>query len=133
MERKRPNESYESFAERQIRSAQSDGEFDNLPGFGKPIPGIDAPLEEDWWLKRKLKSEQLSALPPILEARRTVEKELSKLAQHGSERAVRRLVERLNKIIREAHYSPIPGPPDGLTELDADSVVAQWRQARTEK
>ena len=35
---------WDSLAEQRIREAQASGEFDNLPGFGKPIPGIDEPL-----------------------------------------------------------------------------------------
>jgi hypothetical protein len=47
-------------AEQLIRAAQDEGKFDNLPGFGKPIPGIDEPHDEFWWIKAKLKREQLS-------------------------------------------------------------------------
>jgi hypothetical protein len=32
----------ESLVEKQIREAQEQGEFDNLPGAGKPLRGIDA-------------------------------------------------------------------------------------------
>jgi hypothetical protein len=47
-------------AEQLIRAAQDEGQFDNLPGFGKPIPGIDDPHDELWWIKAKLKREQVS-------------------------------------------------------------------------
>ena len=53
-------------AEQLIRAAQDEGKFDNLPGFGKPIPGIDEPHDEFWWIKAKLKREQLSVSGPML-------------------------------------------------------------------
>jgi hypothetical protein len=55
---------WDSLAEHRIREAQARGEFDNLPGFGKPIPGIDEPYDELWWVKDMLKREGLSGLPP---------------------------------------------------------------------
>jgi DnaJ-like protein len=53
-------------AEQLIRAAQDEGKFDNLPGFGKPIPGIDDPYDELWWIKAKLKREQLSVAGPVM-------------------------------------------------------------------
>jgi len=35
--RRKPGESWQSFVERQIREAQEQGAFDNLPGHGKPL------------------------------------------------------------------------------------------------
>jgi hypothetical protein len=50
-------------AENKIRTAIEAGEFDNLPGFGKPSPLIDEPYDPHWWLRRKLKQENLPADP----------------------------------------------------------------------
>jgi DnaJ family protein C protein 28 len=36
--RRKPGESWQGFVERQIQEAQARGEFDNLPGHGKPLP-----------------------------------------------------------------------------------------------
>lgn len=49
-------------AEDKIRAAICAGEFDNLPGFGKPCPAIDEPYDEYWWIRRKLKAEELQWL-----------------------------------------------------------------------
>ncbi len=54
--------SYERWIDKQIREAQERGEFDNLPGKGKPINGIDAPYDELWWVKQKLAREQVEFL-----------------------------------------------------------------------
>ncbi len=43
-ERKPPGVSFETWIDKQIREAADRGEFDNLPGAGKPIPDLDKPL-----------------------------------------------------------------------------------------
>jgi hypothetical protein len=129
-ERKPASESWESFTERQIRQAQEAGEFERLPGFGQPIPGIDQPLDENWWLKQKLRDEQLSVTPPIIEARIRRERVLSGLNQLGSESAVRRKLEELNDFIRKAHFSPTAGPATGVLPVDIEATVADWRRKR---
>jgi hypothetical protein len=127
----RVDETWEDLAERRIREAQEAGEFSNLPGFGRPIPGIDDVLDENWWVKDKLRREQLSALPPVLEARLAKERLLESLAMHPSESAVRDQVDRVNAIIRQAHFSHIAGPGDGVLPLEISSVLAEWsRRAR---
>lgn len=34
-----------------IRAAQERGEFDNLPGTGKPIPGAGTKDDDLWWVR----------------------------------------------------------------------------------
>ena len=74
-ERKPPGVSFESWVDRQIREAQERGAFDDLPGAGKPLPGHQEPYDENWWLKRKISSEDLSLLPPSLALRKEAEEE----------------------------------------------------------
>jgi hypothetical protein len=50
-------------AENKLRAAIDAGEFDNLPGTGKPCPLIDAPYDPYWWVRQKLQAEQLPAHP----------------------------------------------------------------------
>ncbi|MEV4218944.1 DUF1992 domain-containing protein [Nonomuraea sp. NPDC049725] len=50
-ERKPGGMQFESWVDRQIREAQERGEFDDLPGAGKPLPGADKPYDEHWWIK----------------------------------------------------------------------------------
>ena len=47
-------------AENRIREAIEEGLFDNLPGFGQPIPDIDEPYDPDWWLKKWIHREGMS-------------------------------------------------------------------------
>lgn len=123
------NESWEAFAERLILQAQADGMFDNLPGFGRPIPGIDDPPDENWWLKQKLRDEQLNALPPVLQARLDRAKFLEAIGSMAAEADVRRRIETLNRQIREAHFAG-DGPTDGVQSLDIEATVALWRALR---
>ncbi len=46
-------------AENKLRAAIDAGEFDNLPGLGKPSPLIDAPYDPYWWVREKLRTENL--------------------------------------------------------------------------
>jgi len=50
-------------ADNKIRAAIEAGEFDNLPGLGKPSPLIDEPYDPLWWVRRKLRQEELPADP----------------------------------------------------------------------
>ena len=49
---------YEPFADRIVREAIERGEFDNLPGKGKPLH-LKRVGDPDWWIKDKLEREQL--------------------------------------------------------------------------
>lgn len=46
-------------AENKICAAIEVGEFDNLPGFGKPAAICDEPYDPYWWIRRKLQQEQI--------------------------------------------------------------------------
>jgi hypothetical protein len=47
-------------AENKIQAAIDAGEFDRLPGLGKPSPLVDEPYDPFWWIRRKLRAEQLN-------------------------------------------------------------------------
>ena len=129
-ERKPRDESFESWVERRIREARERGEFDNLAGAGKPIADLDQPYDALWWVKRKLRDERLTYLPPTLALRKEVEEALAAAARAGSEADVRRIVERINHKIREANRKAASGPPLNLMPFDVDRVLAAWRERR---
>jgi len=120
----------ESFVERKIREAAERGEFDALPGAGKPLPDLDKPYDEMWWVKNLIEREQLSVLPPALELRREVERGLERALGLASEASVRRAVKLLNAKICVANRRAHAGPATSLNVLDPDDVVRAWRQAR---
>lgn len=45
----------ESTADRIIREAMEEGDFDDLPGTGRPIPGAGTVDDEMWWVRSWLK------------------------------------------------------------------------------
>ena len=56
--------------EASIQQAIRRGEFKDLPGAGKPIPGLGATHDPDWWIRRKIERERLTGLgPPALTLR----------------------------------------------------------------
>jgi len=119
---------WDSYAEEQIRAAQEEGLFDNLPGFGQPIPGIDEPHDELWWVREKLKREKLSVLPPALVIKLDMEKTLARLPAIRDEREVRRELLELNERIRLAQRSAVWGPSCDVMPLEIEAVVEEWRQ-----
>jgi hypothetical protein len=133
MERDRvpkPKVNWNGLAEQRIQEAQADGQFENLPGFGKPIPGIDEPHDDLWWVKDKLKREQISSLPPALAIRLDVQKTREQLARLSSEPEVRREVASLNERIRKASLGPLWSPPVDVLPLDVGAVVECWRAGK---
>ncbi len=50
--------SYESLPERLIREAIEAGQFDDLPGVGKPLPGAGAPDDDLWWVREWVERNQ---------------------------------------------------------------------------
>lgn len=118
---------WEALTEQRIRDAQEAGEFDRLPGFGKPIPGIDEPHDENWWVKRKLERERISALPPALEIRRDREQTLARLGSIAGEAEARQTLEELNERIRKAHFSAVWGPPSDTLPVDVAAELERWR------
>ncbi len=127
-ERKPAWMSVETWVDRQIREAQERGEFDNLPGAGKPIPGRGQPDDELWWLKQYMAREQLTmALPTTLQIRKEAEDIQTRVGRERRESEVRRIVGELNDRIRAEIRTPTAGPPLRIGPLDVDAIVEAWR------
>ncbi|MEV7125692.1 DUF1992 domain-containing protein [Streptomyces sp. NPDC093260] len=129
-ERKPPGVPFESWVEKEIRDAQGRGDFDRLPGAGKPLPD-DTTYDELWWVKRKMAREGLSALlPPTLALRKEAEDALAAAYAAPSEPVVRRIIAEINTKILDMMLKPPPGPPLGLKRYDVEEVVREWRARR---
>jgi DnaJ-like protein len=127
-ERKPPGVPWESWIDKQIREAEEHGEFDDLPGAGQPIPDLDKPFDEMWWVKNKLQREGLSYMPPSLALRKQAHDALEAASRAQSEADVRLLIADINEKIREANRKGIRGPSLMLVPFDAEAVVRQWRK-----
>ncbi|MEV4756929.1 DUF1992 domain-containing protein [Micromonospora sp. NPDC049559] len=122
---------YESRIERQIREAQERGEFDNLPGAGKPLPDRGELHDENWWIKEWIRRENLTGLAPAsLQVRKEAEELMRTLARVSAESTVREIVAGLNERIVRARRGLLDGPPVVLRTFDVDEVVAAWRRER---
>lgn len=131
-ERKPPDLTFESWIDKQVREASERGEFDNLPGTGKPIPGSGHSYDENWWLRGYLRREGVSAdamLPASLLLRRDLERLPETVRDLRSEREVRETVSELNRRVVEWLRMP-HGPHVPVAPADVEQVVAQWRAAR---
>jgi hypothetical protein len=122
---------YESHIDRQIRQAQERGDFDDLPGAGKPLPGYGQEYDEDWWLKSLIERENLTGvLPGTLALRRQLEDLPQTLAKLRTEQAVRETVAALNEQVLRAYRGLLEGPTVPLRRVDVERAVADWRAAR---
>ncbi|MFE7747370.1 DUF1992 domain-containing protein [Nocardia sp. NPDC057455] len=131
-ERKPAKQTFESWIDKQIRESAERGEFDNLPGTGKPIPGAGRAQDEDWWLRGYLRREGVGSealLPPSLLLRRDIEHLPEEVRDSTSERQVRAAVSELNKRIVDWLRMP-EGPFVPIAPVNADDIVEQWRHAR---
>ena len=122
-QRKPPGTSFESWIDAQIRVAQEQGAFDNLPGAGKPLPGIDQEYDPMWWVKRKLREEKLSLLPDALQIR----VDLQRALEAYTEPELREGLMDLNQRIGRLNSRVTDGPPTTLAPVDVEEVVRCWR------
>ncbi|GAB37753.1 MULTISPECIES: DnaJ family domain-containing protein [Gordonia] len=117
-----------------IREATERGEFDNLPGMGKPLDLSDTD-DPDWWVKRKIRDEGLDStalLPASLQLRKEAQGFPDSLADIADESAVREILADFNRRVREAHLTTRAGLPSVVTAhvVDVDEIVEQWRSLR---
>ena len=129
-EQKPPGMSWESWIDQQIREAREAGLFDNLPGAGKPLPGLAEGYDPLWWVKQLVQREQISVLPPSLEMLHKVESEMAAVWQLGDEAKVRSRILALNREIAKVNARSTEGPPTRLGPLDVEAIVAEWRARR---
>ncbi|MEO5743209.1 MAG: DUF1992 domain-containing protein [Terracoccus sp.] len=125
---------YESPVEKQIREAQERGDFDDLPGAGKPLDLGDL-NDPDWWVKRLAKREQLDlggALPGALGLRKEASGFPESFADVRREEQVREILDDFNKRVLADRLRPAVGklPPAIARTVDIDDMVRQWSQLR---
>ncbi|WP_189157920.1 DnaJ family domain-containing protein [Lentzea pudingi] len=124
--RKPPGTGFESWIDRQIREAQERGEFDDLPSAGKPLPGAGTALEEDWWIKRKVREEEGTAgLPPSLVLRKRAETAKARALAATTDAEARAIIEEMNAEILDALRKPLSGPPLTLMPFDVDELLRE--------
>lgn len=125
-----------AFVETSIQQAIRRGEFNNLPGAGKPLPDLGTSHDPDWWIRRKIETEQLTGLgPPALTLRVEHTEMAARLDALAHESEVREAVIDFNRRVIEARRQLQGGPPVVTPTVDVDAEVAAWierRRARAE-
>lgn len=114
----------------QVRQAIDRGDFDNLPGAGKPLRLPDR-HDPDWWVKSLIERERLTAALPPAFALRNEEAELeATLDREATPEGVRRTVEDFNRRVVEARRQLQGGPPVVTPTRDVEDEVARWGERR---
>jgi hypothetical protein len=116
-------------ADMQIRKAIERGEFDDLPGSGKPLDLPDH-HDPDWWLKSLMKREGIAMLPPSIQLRKDDAALDEQLDQLSNETAVRRETHQFNERVIRARYHLPAGPPLITMPRDVDATVTAWAERK---
>jgi hypothetical protein len=112
----------------QVRQAIDRGDFDDLPGAGKPIRDLGTEHDPDWWVKKLVERERITGvLPAALQLRKDDAGLDERLDGLVSETEVRREVEDFNARVIRARYTPVDGPPLITMPREVEETVAAWR------
>jgi hypothetical protein len=114
-----------------VRQAMERGEFDDLPGQGKPIEDLGVEHDPDWWVKKLVERENIALLPPAIALRKEDAELDARLDAITLEREVRRELADFNRRVVETRRQLQGGPPVITPERDVDAEVAAWTERRT--
>ncbi|CAM3833685.1 DnaJ family domain-containing protein [Nocardioides zeicaulis] len=114
----------------QVRQAMERGEFDDLPGQGKPIEDLGVEHDPDWWVKKLVERENIALLPPAIALRKEDAELEQRLDAITVEREVRRELEDFNRRVVETRRQLQGGPPVITPTRDVDAEVAAWLERR---
>ena len=124
-------ETMPAIVETAIQVAIRQGQFDDLPGAGKPIPGLGDHHDPDWWIRRKIERENLTGLGPPALMLRVEDRELDdQLDAIRREADVRAVLEDFNRRVIEARRQLLGGPPVVTRPRDVDAEIEAWRERR---
>lgn len=120
-----------SWVDLQVRQAMERGEFDDLPGQGKPIEDLGVEHDPDWWVKKLVERENIALLPPALALRKEDAELEDRLDAITAEVEVRRELADFNRRVVETRRQLQGGPPVVTPTRDVDAEVAAWTERRT--
>jgi hypothetical protein len=132
-QRKPPEITWPGWIEQQVRRAEAEGAFENLPGAGRPLRNLDRAHDDLAWVADYLRRENVDVadvLPPALQLAKEVETLDERLAAIRSETRARRLIDELNRRIDEAYARPQTGPPLRVKKVRVDEAIERWRAAQ---
>ncbi len=122
-----------AWVDRQVRAAIARGEFDNLPGAGKPLR-LPETHDPDWWVKGLVEREKLSGVAPPAIGLRAEDAALdAELDRMATEDEVRRTLADFNERVVHARRQLQGGPPVITPTREVEDEVNAWRQRRAER
>ena len=117
----------------QVQRAMERGEFDDLPGAGKPLDLPDK-HDPDWWVKKLIEREQITGITPAAISLRREDAEMDALLdREATEDGVRRVIEDFNVRVIDARRQLTGGPPVVTKTRDPHAEVEAWRERRAER
>ncbi|MQW77419.1 DUF1992 domain-containing protein [Nocardioides sp. dk4132] len=120
----------QTWVDLQVRRAMDRGDFDDLPGAGRPIEGLGAEHDPDWWIKGLIERERVVVLPPSVELRKEdagLDDHLDTLTTEGQ---VREHLEDFNSRVIAARYRLPEGPPLITMPRDVEAEIVAWHERR---
>lgn len=117
--------------ENAIEAAIARGDFDDLPGAGKPLklPSHDDP---DWWVRQRLDDDDIdrdALLPPVVLLRREAEGLDASCQELPQEHQVREYLEDFNeRVLADRARNPLARML--APTVDVDERVERWRESR---
>jgi hypothetical protein len=117
-------------ADELIAEAQARGDFDDLPGAGRPLRMPDPTVRDEyWWIRQFAERENVPGsefLPEPLKLRKELETLRHRVVMMSKETAVRAEAEALNARIRAEIRTPTSSIPVARSPVDVDEVVRRW-------
>lgn len=119
-------------ADMQIRRAIERGEFDDLPGSGRPLDLSDSG-DANWWFRKLMQREGFVTLPSSIQLRKddaALDAQLDRLFREAD---VREEVEEFNRRVVRARYDLSGGPPLVTMPRDVEETVRAWTDRRQKR
>jgi hypothetical protein len=121
----------QTWVDLQVRQAMERGDFDDLPGAGKPIEDLGDSHDPNWWIKKLVEREHVAVLPPSVALRKEDAELDGTLDRLNTEGDVRRHVDDFNQRVVAARYRLPEGPPLVTMPREVEETVVAWRERRT--
>lgn len=110
------------------------GDFDDLPGLGRPLTGLHSSSDPDWWIKQKMDSEGINGIAPAAFQLRKENAVLEDTVDaFSTESEVRDYLAGFNARVREAVMDLRDGPPVFTPPREVEKEIVAWRRRRNAK
>lgn len=124
-------EARDRYVEVAVQQAIRRGDFDDLPGTGKPLENLRQIEDPNWWIRQKIQREKITGLgPPALTLRIENAALEARVDALTFEESVRELLEDFNHRVIEARRQLRGGPPVVTPTRDIEAEVTRWRERR---